>query len=159
MGVSEVSFIAAVRAYCEWVDSEPRAPEEEARLALRLLSRLYYEALLLPAEDCRSDIAGRRISHDEWMKKHRRFASMPFQYYQEYLHPSSLDDEGLMGDVADDLADIHRDLLDALSLYDAGHLVEALWEFRESFRIHWGNHAVGAINAIHRYVIDNYSDL
>lgn len=159
MSGPEASFIAAVRAYCEWVDSEPRAPEEEARLALRLLSRLYCEALLLPAGESGRDVEGRCISHEEWMGKHRRFASMPFQYYMECLEPANLDAEAMMGDVADDLADIYRDLVDALSLYDAGHLIEALWEFRQSFRIHWGNHAVGAINAIHRYVADRYSDL
>lgn len=152
----EAPFIAAVRAYCEWVDSEPRASEEEARLALRLLSRLYYEGLLLPPGDCGGDICGRRITDDEWMRKHRRFASMPFQYYQDYFQPTDLDESPAMGDVADDLADIYRDVAAALSLYDAGYIVEALWEFRNSFRTHWGRHAVGAINAIHRHVADNY---
>lgn len=153
----EAPFIEAVRAYCEWVDSEPGAAEEEARLALRLLSRLYYQALLLPAGECGADLAGQRISDEEWMRKHRRFASMPFQYYRDYFQPADLNDESpAMGDVADDLADIYRDVADALSLYDAGHIAEALWEFRQSFMTHWGRHAVGAINAIHRYVADRY---
>lgn len=152
----EEPFIAAVRAYCEWVDSEPRASGEEERLALRLLSRLYCEALLLPTGDCGEDTSGQRISDEEWMRKHRRFASMSFQYYQDYFEPTDLGESPTMGDVADDLADIYRDLADALSLYDAGHIVEALWEFRNSFRTHWGRHAVGAINAIHRYIADNY---
>jgi hypothetical protein len=156
----EAPFIAVARAYCEWVASEPRAPEEEARLALRLLSRLYCEALLLPVGECGDDISGQRISHEEWMLKHRRFASMPFQYYWDYIQPTELDDESpTMGDVADDLADIYRDVADALSLYDAGHIVEALWEFRDSFRTHWGRHAVGAINAIHRHVANECDPL
>jgi hypothetical protein len=160
MNAIEAPFIAAVRAYCEWVDSEPRASEAEARLALRLLSRLYSEALLLPAGECGGDISGQRISQEEWMRRYRRFASMPFQYYWDYIQPTDLDDKSpTMGDVADDLADIYRDVADALSLYDAGHMVEALWEFRDSFRTHWGRHAVGAINAIHRHVADKYDHL
>ena len=154
MNAIQAPFIAAVRAYCQWVDSEPGASEEEARLALRLLSRLYCEALLLPPGECGGDISGQRISHEEWMGKHRRFASMPFQYYHDYFQPTDLDESPAMGDVADDLADIYRDVTDALSLYDAGHIVEAMWEFRNSFRTHWGRHAVGAINAIHRHVAD-----
>lgn len=98
----EASFIAAVRAYCEWVDAEPRVSEEEARLALRLLSRLYAEALLLSVGSRGGDIRGRRISQEEWMRKHRRFASMPFQYYWDYIQPTDLDDDSpVMGDVAD----------------------------------------------------------
>ena len=156
---AETPFIEAVRAYCAWVDSEPRESGEEARLALRLLSRLHCEALFLPPVDCGEDLESERISHEEWTEKYRRFASMPFQYYREYYVPTDLDEESVMGDIGDDLADIYRDIADALSLYDGGHVVESLWAFRESFRNHWGHHAVGAINAIHRYVTEKYTDL
>jgi hypothetical protein len=156
----EASFIEAARAYCEWVDSTPREAEDEARLALRLLSRLYHEALLLPRGDCGEDIEGQRISHEVWRQKHRRFSSMPFQYYRAYHKPTDLDDEeSVVGDLADDLADIYRDLADGLSLYDGGHVVEALWEFRQSFRNHWGCHTVSAVNALHRHIADSYADL
>ncbi len=159
MTSAETPFITAARAYCAWVESEPSAPETEARLALRLLSGLHFEALMLAPGDSGKDVQAQRLTHEEWTKKHQRFASMPFQYYREFLLPSTInDEEAVVGDVADDLADIYRDVAAALSLYDDGHVVEALWEFRESFRSHWGQHAVGAINAIHKYVADQYAD-
>ena len=44
---SATSFVEAVAEYCAWAESEPAAPEVEARTALRLLVRLYADALTL----------------------------------------------------------------------------------------------------------------
>ena len=61
-----------------------------------------------------------------------------------------------IGDLADDVADIYRDLSAGLALVDAGHALEAQWELRFSFLTHWGRHASGAIRALHCWYVDAY---
>ena len=52
-----------------------------------------------------------------------------------------------MGDLSDDVADIHRDLTEGLSLYDQGYSGEAEWTFHHLF-FHWGRHAASATAAL-----------
>ena len=56
--------------------------------------------------------------------------------------------------LADDLADIYRDLKAGLSLYEAEHPIDAAWEWRFRFQIHWGQHLVGAMRPIHEYLAE-----
>jgi hypothetical protein len=53
--------------------------------------------------------------------------------------------------LAGDLSEIWADLREGLSLYDHGHVVEAVWEWRFGFEHHWGTHLVAAQRAIHAY--------
>ncbi|MBD2451990.1 DUF5063 domain-containing protein [Nostoc sp. FACHB-152] len=49
------------------------------------------------------------------------------------------------------LTDIYLDLKKGLILYEHSYFIEALWEWRFHFEIHWGAHLVGAQRAIHNY--------
>lgn len=52
--------------------------------------------------------------------------------------------------LADDLADIWRDLRSALDWLDSGaDPADVLWEWRFGFETHWGLHAVQALRALH----------
>ena len=61
-----------------------------------------------------------------------------------------------MGDVADDLCDIYRDILPGLRYWEAGgeegHAA-VVWEWRFGFITHWGRHAIAALGLLHFLVM------
>ena len=149
------TFAYLVREFCNWAEGQPRSEEEEVHIAIKLVASLYSGALSLPNNDPGEDIEEERVSDDQWKVIYRRFGALPFNYYFEFFSPAKLDDnEQVTGDLADDLADIYRDLKAGLSLYDLGHRQEAAWEWKSSFHIHWGRHASSALNALHCYAED-----
>lgn len=60
----------------------------------------------------------------------------------------------VVADLADDVADIYRDLKEALLVLDGGAKTEAQWNIRFSFLNHWGRHASSAISALHNWLAD-----
>ena len=65
---------------------------------------------------------------------------------------SMADDNYSQGRLADDLADIYKDLKKALELLAEQtdeSIQEGLWNLRFSFGTHWGIHAVSAIRFLH----------
>ena len=60
----------------------------------------------------------------------------------------------LVGDLADDIADIFSDVLTGLKCFDDGRMADAAWEWAFSFQTHWGRHASGAIRTLHAYLAD-----
>jgi Domain of unknown function (DUF5063) len=68
-------------------------------------------------------------------------------------------DEGatVAGSLSDDLLDVYGDLQRGLVLWDKGGAtksnklrIAAIWEWRFHFEIHWGDHAIDALRALHR---------
>ncbi len=103
------------------------------------------------------DIDAESIGDDESKKVYARAAALPFQYYSSTFYPLVVPPEDHeIGDLADDVADIYRDISAGLALFDAGHVAEAQWEIRFSFLTHWGRHASGAIRALHCWYADAY---
>jgi len=154
VAVSLPQFAEVVRRYCDWCEAAPRNGREEAQTAFDLLVNLL--AGMPPVQGGFGGGAGREISHDEWKRMHSRFASMPFQYYESRHDPLDIDDrERELGDIADDLADIWRDLKPALELYDSNQQAVAAAEWQFDFEIHWGRHATAALYAIHCWLVDN----
>ena len=86
-----------------------------------------------------------------------RAGALSFNYYSSSFDPSEVPPkEGEIGGLADDVADIYRDLSAGLSLVDVGHLADAQWELRFSFVTHWGRHASGAVRTHHCWYVDAY---
>ena len=153
-------FVSVVREYCGWSESKPRTEIEEVRTAIRMLANLYSNVLSLPKNGPGQDIDGKRISDEEWKDMFKRFGALPFNYYSVFFSPAKVaEEEPVTGDLADDLADIYRDLKDGLELYEAGHITEALWEWSQSFNRHWGRHASSALHALHAYAADECIEL
>ncbi|MDQ0427430.1 hypothetical protein QOZ98_000255 [Planomicrobium stackebrandtii] len=46
---------------------------------------------------------------------------------------------------------IYRDIKKGLILYEQGHSMEAIWEWKFGFEVHWGEHATSAIRALHSF--------
>ena len=153
-------FVSVVREYCAWAESKPKTESEEAEISIRLLAGLYSNVMALPKNGPGQDIDGKRISDEEWNNMFKRFGALPFNYYSEYFSPAKVaEEEPVIGDIADDLADIYRDLKEGLELYETGHVTEALWEWNQSFNSHWGRHASSALHALHAYAADENIEL
>ena len=151
-------FAAAAADFCSWCESEPATALIEARAALRHLPRLYLLAQGLRELPDAPEIAGDRPSDAAWRSVFERFGALPFDYYHTVLSPLEIaggPPECAMGHLADDLADMYRDLSDGLSLFRLGHLESAEWEWAFSFRTHWGRHAVDALQSLHVWFAAN----
>jgi hypothetical protein len=75
---------------------------------------------------------------------------LPFDYYYVVFQPLTLEPEQpVAASLADDLDDIRADLRRGLRLFDAGRAEAACWEWRLSFRSHWGAHLTNAQRALY----------
>jgi hypothetical protein len=148
------NFADVARRYCAWCEGIPGDAETEARTAVELLVQLMRAIAPVELGAGGGDAPG--ISNEDWQQMYARFASMPFRYYRAEFDPLNIDDtERGMGDVADDLADIWRDLKEGLSLYDVNDLAGAAWEWRFNFDHHWGRHTTSALYPLHCWLADN----
>jgi hypothetical protein len=86
---------------------------------------------------------------EEYDRIFRRFGALPFNYYSECFDPLILPaEEPVAADLADDLADIWRDVKGGLLLYDAGSPQSAAWHWSTHYSFHWGHHATSALYAL-----------
>lgn len=149
---SASAFHAAAMAYCAWCHQPRTEPEaEQAREALRSLTKLHSAALDLPrSPPCGGDPVAPEVTDDGWKAIYDSFQGLPFQYSGVVQAPHvDLPGEAVVGDLADDLADVYRDIKDGLALWEHGHPIEAVWHWRFHFAFHWGRHAADALRALH----------
>ena len=165
---SQFSLLA--KQFCCVVDEAP-ALDMAAFLAkiYPLLPKLIDQALSLPhvelnedAEEIRGPadvVEAARRKHPDWQRRYNLLKDRlgDWDSYQEVFDPIQ-DKEALVGSLADDIADIYRELNEILAGREAGSFSvdEQIWNWRFSFSCHWGEHAIGALRAIYfrrqRYV-------
>ena len=86
-------------------------------------------------------------------KVRQRAAAIPLQHYGDIFSPLLVpQDPPVVGDLADDLAGIYRDIALGQQLYDAGRCDDAIWQWASGFQTHLGQHAASAIRALHCYL-------
>ena len=152
MSSSILPFAEAAADYCEWCESPPgKDAVAEAARAVSHLSLLYHLAAELPLpDDIDDEFEPEGSDNDTWHAVAQRCAAMPFKYYSEVFDPHAVPgEEPIVHNLANDVADIHRDLIGGLELYRAGHVAEAQFDWRFTFEIHWGRHAVSALRGLH----------
>jgi hypothetical protein len=71
--------------------------------------------------------------------------------YSVVFDPSERDSAPVTGSLADDVADIYRDLQDGFAELRAGRSANALWQWKFGFDRHWGKHAGEANYALHSF--------
>lgn len=141
-------FFRSATAFCEWAECDQAPSDEDGEVAIKLLSQLCFQVLNLPALCDEEDAPD--IPHDEWALVYKRFGTLPFNYYALCAEPfNDVDPSPCGSHLADDLADIWRDLKGGIALYQKGNQAAAAWEWRETFRIHWGRYATSALYALH----------
>lgn len=153
-----VVFRDAAEAYCtevEAVGAEPLDSADERALVLRLRARvaaLVAAAVALPDVEVTTSDTSRSIDHAAWTD---RFAALDRALGSSATYWTALPTGVGEADIAlvplaDDLADIWRDLRSALDWLDSGaDPADVVWEWQFGFETHWGLHAVQALRALH----------
>jgi hypothetical protein len=155
-------FIAAVN------DPKPRL-EDFAPELLGALTDLYRSALALPDTladnlDVSPDIIFSRVNDDEWQRVYDGVGTVMGDlnfYWLQYnpIHPRDGSEKPVCGALGDDCADIYRDIVSPLRVFDSGRfdsIDDIIWEWCDDpFKTHWGLHAVRAMTALHWIVFQN----
>jgi hypothetical protein len=155
-----VEFPREAARYCSLIESADSFKREAfaAELA-KALARLLSAASGLAAVAPTDSQPAVRLPQEEWTG---RFAAIQrtlgeWDAYWTTLAPYGADaQDAVMLPLADDLADIWRDLKPGLLALERGAAPNSVtWEWRFDFYSHWGRHATEALRAIHARLADS----
>jgi hypothetical protein len=148
------TFVETAREFCRLIEGHRKGSRKSflKRIAATL-PHLYAAAVHLPRTSGSARVKARRLSSKEWQ---RLFMSLGRKLgreccYWECFNPY-VREELMAGSLADDFADIYRDIKPALLHYDNGDAtaqVAAITEWRSGLLSHWGHHAIGALRVLH----------
>jgi len=144
------TFYHIALEYCRWAESK----ESSVLVALRILSSLYQQAILLPDIEMDEDFPIFTVDKVILRQIYERFGVLPFNYYSHVFHPFALTtplEEPTIGDIADDLMDIYNDIKEGIQLYESHYIQQAIFHWKTTFGWHWGKHLVDAIRVLHLY--------
>jgi hypothetical protein len=145
------NFNDVAARYCKIIETHKSL--SRARLLReigKILPSLYSAAWNLPPTKISSvGLLTERLTDDRWGNLfhalQRKLGSC--DVYNLVFDPIH-DKEAIAQCLADDLADIYRELHNYL-LAPANRLGDAVWEIRLGFESHWGSHLTNALNVIH----------
>ncbi|MGA9473061.1 MAG: DUF5063 domain-containing protein [Terriglobales bacterium] len=152
----EFSLVAS--QFCTVVDSTPRL--ERVQLLSRIyevLPRLIHQGIVLPvvsptAVDDLEEIKRSRVKQEEWGQLYESLKEKlgDWNLYWQVFDPTK-DSEAVHGSLADDIADIYRDIKEGLRLRDPDLPLQrdAVWGWRFGYYSHWGQHAINALYTAH----------
>lgn len=154
LGPQATAFRQAAEAYCTAIENIATADPHETLVRLRsLLAALIAAALVLPTSKPATATIPTGIGHDTWQA---RFAaidtalSSAAAYWTVIPSPQDTEPEAVLLPLADDLADIWRDLRLTLDQLTSGaEAADVVWQWRFTFDAHWGQHAIEALRALH----------
>lgn len=155
-------FGAEAALFQQWARHGTDQGESAAREALLRITRLYLAALELPpawSEELADAADAKPVDDEEWRAVFAASGRLPLDNYGEVFDPLPVPpEEPVVGSLADDIADIYRDVVGGLREHEAGRRAQAVWEWGFGFRQHWGEHATGAIRALHCWLAANAFD-
>lgn len=152
-------FAIEAELFARWAAEGTDEGAIAVRNGLLRFTRLYLAGLEIP--ECGGDTGtdgsvSVRIDDAEWDMVFAHAARLPFDYYGKVSDPQPVPpEESLIGSLADDIADIYRDVVTGLRHFQAGRRAEAIWQWTNSLQIHWGRHASSAIHALHCWLAAN----
>jgi hypothetical protein len=159
------AFQMAASRYCELFESVPEDSAQWLRGVLLAVSQLYASAHLLPdvgIEDDTSDVPDSMdVGHEEWRALFQQIQKILgsqdlYWAYFDPTEPGDTSDEAICGSLADDLADIYRDIKPGLRAWEMESdicLTSIVFGWKQpNFESHWGVHAVSAMRALHPLV-------
>ena len=158
-------FGPIAQQYCSLVDSRSALDKSEFLLQVyRMLPELIAEASGLPPvsfgdDENEEQEASINKIHAETEMKQQEWGLLydslkeklgDWDLYWMVFDPRT-DNEAIHGSLADDIADIYRDLKDGIGLKETNKVpaCEIIFEWRFGFTSHWGQHAVNALRTIH----------
>lgn len=152
-------FAHEVARFRDWVHSSGGAPHRTTLDALIQLTRLYLAALGLPREssdELELDLDIERVEPPPAELDGGLFSRLPIDLYGEVFNPLVVPpEEPVLGSLIDAIRDIYGDVVTGLHAYESGRRDAAIWEWSFGFSNHWGDHATGAIRALHAYLTKN----
>lgn len=161
-------FAVVATQFSSLMSDSSLSPEEFSQRLLETLTSLYSAAVLLPSEYSsvseEDKVGSYAVSDAEGSQVFQHVSSLIgerclYWIVSDPIFPRDGSSEPSCGDIADDCADIYRDIVPALRLWnEAGSdlIDDVLWEWRSiPFQGHWGFHAVQAITALHWIVFDH----
>jgi Domain of unknown function (DUF5063) len=158
-------FASVAQEFCRVIDSAPNLDRIELLVQVyRILPPLIGEATRLPEIELSED----ESEEEERKKSHARkrlrlsdaqwgqlYASLKVKLgdlnlYWEVWDPTK-ETEAIYGSLADDFADIYRDLKEGLNLSEGQQALpeDNIWHWRFGYYSHWGKHAIDALRTIH----------
>ena len=148
------AFARAAGDFRRWAEGQPTDAANDALQARQLCAELFRRALDLPKSFSEANVP--EIAHEDWTTIYKRFGSLPFNYYSECLDPLRVPaEEAVTADLADDLADIWRDIKPGLGLWSLGLRDAAAWQWRFHFEAHWAHHITAAIYVLQSWFSAN----
>ena len=139
--------------FCSVVESAQHLDRNEfVSQVYRILPKLIDEAISLPDVELSDDPKSKRKSVrqkiEEWNQLYNSLKGKlgEWDLYRQVFDPTR-DTELICGSLADDIADIYRDLKEGLVLKEADQIrpEDLIWEWRVRFYSHWGKHAIDAL--------------
>jgi hypothetical protein len=159
-------FCEVADSLCAVVDAAQSMSREDLVLEIsQLLPLVIGEAISLPAVEPgdssnRTEIRKARITQEQWGDLYSLLKEKlgDWNLYSQVFDPTK-DREAIDGSLADDIADIYRDLKGGLVVHhsDLAPSTDILWEWRLGFYSHWGKHAIDALRTIHFLLEDTLS--
>jgi len=153
-------------AFCALVENRDRHPTPEWLQTVHLLlPRLYAAAIALPRVEPDTESAGERtVTHDDWQALFTDFRDR-LGRWNAYFNVSDPYDEAnhepVRMSLADDLADIYRDVKNGLlaeQAVAAARPNDVLWTWRFDFESHWATHAADALRALQAALLVHYAE-
>ena len=148
------AFKIAAERYCAFIDaSESLKRGEFVWQLMEHFVPLYAAGMRLPLAIGDDDFdAPSAMTHEEWQELFQRLSTQlgDADYYSVIFDPYEFDATPVTGSLADDAADVYRDLKSGLAVIaEGGALEDAVWEWRFGFDNHWGRHTAEALYALH----------
>lgn len=131
--------VAAARRFLRLVMDGPPPTDAMLARALDELALAYHDAPDgEPVDDDGEDEPGT----EDYSRRHERLSSRfpDYGYYPVAIPSGTLDQENVLNDAIDDLADIARDLVETIWRFEHFGADEAHWHFKFTYQIHWGQH-------------------
>jgi Domain of unknown function (DUF5063) len=154
-------FKKAAERYCALLQSDAGNPERWVEKVLAALASLYAAGHILPdlglSDDAPDIPDSLDVTTNEWRSVFGRVqkALGTQEAYWAYFDPggpADADEEPICHSLADDLADVYRDVMPGLrawSAQDDRYLETIVFDWKTLFGSHWGLHAVSAMRALH----------
>lgn len=142
------AFAEVARSFCHWAENDELEPDAAHQHLADLHSSILRIVLITPKT---SDLPDDHVTHDDWKLVFTRFQALLPTIYRNIYDPLEEEPKVDVVQLADDMADIYRDVKEGLVLFDKGLFDDANWEWRYNFQIHWGRHLTSALTAIHAH--------
>ena len=135
-------FYLSASNYCRVIENFGSIKGNNLTSLLCSLLELYTKALSLP------DVESDNEKETDFEISVPLINLKKYDHYWEVFNPYHFD-EPVEASLSDDILDIYKDVKRGIFLYEKNEHIEAIWEWKVNFEIHWGSHAVDAIRALH----------